>query len=505
MSNLWLEVDIDGLRQTLERKGKSFAIFELVQNAWDESATKVSVTLTKPVNGLSTLKCVDDSPNGYRDLKNAHTMFAKSYKKSDPTKRGRFNVGEKLVLALCDEAQIKSTTGTVVFKRDRTRETVAEATKRGSEFTGKLQLSDAEFEEITSRVRQLIPPITTVYNRQTIPSREPVKTFNATLPTEVADDGGTMKIRQRETQVRLYETLPGETPTLYERGIPVVELQTKWHVDVQQKIPLNIERDNVNPSYQKAICVAVVNEMHEAIQEEDATAPWVRSALANPSISDAAVNTVVKARFGDRVASFDPNDPGANRNATADDVTVVTGGSMSKDEWAQVKRAGAIVPTTKLGYATNLALKLDKIVPPDEYDSDVQKFVRLIETVSPLLLSHSVTVKVVNDKDDKIYGCSQWKKGSYLFTVNIAHQDCSNWEMNFELLLHEAAHHAVQRNDHLFTGFYEAVTMLAAKLGQIALVRPELFAGIPITMPVPAPLVPSKPEEAVEEEEEEAA
>jgi hypothetical protein len=428
MSKPWLEVDIDGLRQTLERKGKSFAIFELVQNAWDENATKVSVTLTKPVNGLSTLRCVDNSPNGYRDLRDAHTMFAKSYKKQDPTKRGRFNVGEKLVLALCDEARIKSTTGTVVFNSDRTRETLADATKNGSEFTGQLQLNDSEFEEITSRVRQLIPPITTVYNRQTIPSREPVKAFKATLPTEVADDGGTMKIRQRETEVRLYETLPDETPTLYERGIPVVELENKWHVDVQQKIPLNIERDNVNPSYHKAICVAVVNEMHRAIQEEDANAPWVRSALANPSINDAAVRTVVKARFGDRVASFDPNDPGANRNATADDVTVVPGGSMSRAEWSNVKRAGAIVPTTQLGYSTDLEVDETKEVPPEKYDTDVQKFVRLIETVSPLLLSHSVEVKVIDDREEKIYGCSHWKKDSYLFTVNIAHQDCSNWK-----------------------------------------------------------------------------
>jgi hypothetical protein len=72
--------------------------------------------------------------------------------------------------------------------------------------------------------------------------------------------------------------------------------------------------------------------------------------------------------------------------------------------------------------------------------------------------------------------------------------------MNFELLLHEAAHHAVQRNDHLITDFYEAVTELAAKLGMIALARPELFHGIPIAMPTPA-----KSEEDVEEDEQAVA
>ena len=42
----WFEVDKLGLAQILERKGKEFALFELVQNAWDEpGVTKVSVAL----------------------------------------------------------------------------------------------------------------------------------------------------------------------------------------------------------------------------------------------------------------------------------------------------------------------------------------------------------------------------------------------------------------------------------------------------------------------------
>jgi hypothetical protein len=59
----WLEVDIIGLRRTLERKGKAWAIFELVQNSWDTDATQVEVTLTKPnKNGMSTLTCRDIKP-----------------------------------------------------------------------------------------------------------------------------------------------------------------------------------------------------------------------------------------------------------------------------------------------------------------------------------------------------------------------------------------------------------------------------------------------------------
>ena len=113
----WLIVDKDGLRKTLERKGKAFAIYELLQNAFDEASTEVSVTLTEPKNGKSTLICVDDAPLGYTDLSCTHTMFAESKKKTDHKKRGRFNVGEKYVLALCDKATITSTTGRVIFNQ----------------------------------------------------------------------------------------------------------------------------------------------------------------------------------------------------------------------------------------------------------------------------------------------------------------------------------------------------------------------------------------------------
>jgi hypothetical protein len=72
----WLEIDVLGLRRTLERKGKAWAIFELLQNSWDNNATRVNVTITKPnKNGMSPLTCRDNAPEGYRDLSEAHTLF----------------------------------------------------------------------------------------------------------------------------------------------------------------------------------------------------------------------------------------------------------------------------------------------------------------------------------------------------------------------------------------------------------------------------------------------
>lgn len=47
----WFEVDAKGLAALLERRGKGWAIAELVQNAWDaDGVTKVDVQLT-PIGG----------------------------------------------------------------------------------------------------------------------------------------------------------------------------------------------------------------------------------------------------------------------------------------------------------------------------------------------------------------------------------------------------------------------------------------------------------------------
>jgi hypothetical protein len=57
----------------------------------------------------------DDAPEGFKDLSHAFTLFADSAKKSNPEQRGRFNFGEKLVLAISDEVTIRTTKGGIRF------------------------------------------------------------------------------------------------------------------------------------------------------------------------------------------------------------------------------------------------------------------------------------------------------------------------------------------------------------------------------------------------------
>jgi len=112
MKNQWFDVDREGLRRLLEQHGKGRLVAELLQNALDETVTAVAVKLALlPGRPLAELSVEDDAPEGFLNLGHAYTLFAESYKKARPDKRGRFNLGEKLLLAACLEAHIVTTTG----------------------------------------------------------------------------------------------------------------------------------------------------------------------------------------------------------------------------------------------------------------------------------------------------------------------------------------------------------------------------------------------------------
>src|SRR5205809_7351026 len=130
----WFTVDKAGLAKLLERR--AFAIFELLQNAWDaDDVTMVNVRL-EPIPNASQARLIvtDNSPNGFADLNHAYTLFAESCRKANPEKRGRINLGEKLALALCVRARITSTKGRIEFSSEGRTFSASGKSTSGTEF-----------------------------------------------------------------------------------------------------------------------------------------------------------------------------------------------------------------------------------------------------------------------------------------------------------------------------------------------------------------------------------
>ena len=186
------------------------------------------------------------------------------------------------------------------------------------------------------------------YNGRQLQCRKPLQVFEATLPTQVADEEGIMRPTARTTVVRLYEPRDGERPCLYELGIPVVETEIRWHVSVGQKVPLNRDRDNVTPAYLRKLCTAVAEAMRESLDKDDA-GTWGNIVLADRDASPEVVGKLMDERFGKVRASYDLSDPEANiAGQVKHGGTIVHGGMLSREQWENVKEKGAIEPAGKM-------------------------------------------------------------------------------------------------------------------------------------------------------------
>jgi hypothetical protein len=464
----WFSVDTAGLAKLQARRGKQFIIFELVQNAWDQNVTRVEITLTKqPGARDALLRVEDDDPEGFSNLTHSFTLFANSDKKSNVQQRGRFNLGEKLVIAMCRKAEILTTTGGVKF--DETgRHTLHRKRERGSVFEGQIKLTNDELEECRDAVIKLIPPdgIITTFNGAPLPARQPLTIFTAPLLTEISDEEGNLKRTTRRTDVHVFELREGEVGWLYELGIPVVETGDDYHCDVQQKVPLNFDRDNVTPSYLKTLRVQMLNALHDRLDPDKANASWVRDALNDPNVSDEAVHSAVKHRFGAKAVIYDPSDPEANHIAASEGYTVVTGGQMSKPEWKNVRRVGALKPAGQVTpspkpFSDDPNAKPLKIIPPDDWSCSERRWVACAKKLAIAMIGVEIEVKIADDCGWSFDGAY----GNRVLTVNKAHFGAEFFsemsEEGISFLIHEFGHH--YEGNHLDATYHKALSSLGAR------------------------------------------
>ena len=480
----WFDVDRKGLAEIVERRGgKAWLINELISNAWDEQGvTTVSVQLIpEPGKPQCTIVVEDDAPDGFADLRHAWTLFAPSKKRTNAEQRGRFNLGEKLVLALCAEASIETTTGGVMFDH-RGRTAMRTKRERGSVFTGLVRMTRDELEQVRKDLQMLLPPtnIATTIDGERIADRTPLATFTEVLWTEIADPEspeGTLCRRVRSCDVRVFRPRDGERAHLFEMGIPVVELQgDPLHVDVRQKVPLNLERDNVTPSYLRDIRTAVLNNARQFLTAEHKAAPWVTNAMESHMARREAIADVLDARFGTKRVSADVNDHEANQRAVAAGFTVVHGGSLSGDAWQRVREgelitsAGKLFPTPKPFVEGAPALNT---VDPATCDEYTRRMIGLYHQLGRLAFGRPISIVVADDAGWGYAAC--WEQGGYRLVINLAKLEPGHVQDEGKIValaMHEFAH---DKGGHLDDSYHEELCRLGglfvveARQGRVSL------------------------------------
>ena len=480
----WLSVDLDGMEQVLRRRGDfAWLLYELLQNAYDTAATKVDVTVdVVPGRPLVRISVVDDDPDGFRDLTHAYTLYAPSEKKANPTSRGRYNMGEKLVLAFCEAAEVQSTTGTVVFRPDGTRGRGKKLRDVGTEFFGILRLTRDEVDIMLEGTKLLLPPIPTTINGKLLDVRQPDHVFTHTLPTEIADADVNLRRSARQTAVRVYKTREGEVGRLYEMGIPVVETSDPWTVEIMQKVPLNMDRDNVTPAYLRELRVAVVNETYEDLAPAHAAATAVKEALGDKRIAVVAINKILTLAHGEKRATVDPRDPESVSTAVSHGHAVLRGGEYTAEQWENIRRAGTAPATSTLfptpkPYSDNPNATPARFVPEDEWTPAMRGMAEYAADCGWKLLRRAIRVHFEKGRMTSSWAAN-YSPGELIFNYDRLgkqwFEDGLREGVN-DLLIHEYGHQ--YGSDHLSHTYHEAVTMLGAKLADIALDDPGFFKG----------------------------
>ena len=352
--------------------------------------------------------------------------------------------------------------------------------EHGSSFTAEIRMTRDELKAVEVAVQKLIPPTTvdTIFNGSPLAKRTCVARFKAHLQSEVADEEGYLKRTVRETLIEVYEPFEGEAASIYEMGIPVVETGDKWHYNVMQKVPLNTDRDNVTPGWLQFLRMHVLNQMHYKISKEEATQKWVRDASADADVTPVALETVMTHRFGKKRVIYDPTDLEGNKRAASEGYTVVTGGSLSREEWYNVKRDNTMLPAGKVTPSSQLLATspdgVDDTVPEEKWTVAMAQIADYARGLGGRLLDGAVSVKIVNRFREHH---AAWY-GNRVLTFNLARLGHAWFNEGIRqevdrLLIHEFGHHASA--DHLSKEYHDALCKLGAKLTEIALTEPAFF------------------------------
>jgi hypothetical protein len=470
----WFEVDAKGMKTLYAGKDKTFILRELIQNAWDEDGvTQVDITINRAPNcksGTYYISVEDNSPIGFRDIRDAYTLFRDCYKREDPSKRGRFNLGEKQVFSICEKVQLTTAGKSITFDK------AGRKNKKSDRAIGScvelwLELLPSEAADMKAFVESLMPPkgITTTYNGNAIYpeiDEEFGHTTTVTLPTEYMKDG-VMHRSQRKCEIRTYKLMGGVQSYLYEMGIPVCPIDCHFSIDVQQRVPLNLDRDNVPEAYLRDVFAEALNLVHGTdISEANASAKWVRIATSDERCRPDAIETVMKARYTEKHAVANPFDPVANDRAIAEGYRVISGSEMSAEEWDRIKEHKLVLSTSQM-FPTTCSGNYETVMPTD----NMLKFVALARKVYELIgyeqhgkLSIEL-VKMAGSNPVATFAPDSNTMTVYVNRLprNFFTYDGSACEMKkwLELIIHELAH---KKGHHTEEAYHQELCRIAAEL-----------------------------------------
>ncbi len=332
-------VDTAGLKELLGEQPLWRHSVELATNVFDEfngysersKPTLCKVTVSRDAKGRSTWIEVSDDGAGFERIEDVFTFFGTTNKRSTATVSGRFNSGEKQLLALATEWSVDTAGKLIKFDGSKRSNRKSEST--GTTIKARIVCTRDQETEIIEGFKSLIAPkgLNYTVNREQVTRPSYDYYANVQLPTVVLNEGS-MTRTARRTGVEVYKS---DNPKLYELGIPVCEIGKgfKYSLNILQKVPVSMNRDNVPASFLDTAIGRVLENLtldgKVLLTEADEGAEFTKGAFTKIKDAD-ALSVLTKQLFGDMVVRWSSS-PEANLLAERQGFTILPRNTFSKE------------------------------------------------------------------------------------------------------------------------------------------------------------------------------
>ena len=310
----WLAISTEGFAAMNAARPAEHLIKELLQNALDAIADGQSGQINLRYGatpGGFEIDCRDNG-TGISNLADLRVVYL-THKTDSHLKRGRFGRGFKEALCIADQALVVSGGQQLEFLSSHgeriTRQSPAADNGPGTRVWMRMPWTAETHQRLDSYFSQFLVPegVVLEVNGVCITQRPVVHRVESNITTELYDPvSQSWKKPSRRTQIHLVPTRDDEVPTIYEMGIPVaaVEWSVPYHCDVQQRVPMNPNRDAVASGYGVKLHVACLPTLLELIDATSIKDDWVGTAGRR---CDSAVQKQIIARaFRENIARSVP-------------------------------------------------------------------------------------------------------------------------------------------------------------------------------------------------------
>ena len=309
----WLSISTEGFAAMNAARPAEHLIKELVQNALDSfvdgQAGRIELRYGVEPEGF-VVECRDNG-SGISNLCDLRVVYL-THKTDSHLKRGRFGRGFKEALCIAEQARVVSGGQQLQFLLEHgqrvTRQEPAEQCD-GTTVWMHMPWPAETREHLDAYFAQFLVPqgIELVVNGERIQPRPVAYQVQTSITTELYDPiSQSWKKPSRATCIHLVRTQLDETPTIYEMGIPVaaVDWTMPYHCDVQQRVPMNPNRDAVATGYPLKLHVACLPTLLEQMDGTAVKDEWVGHAGRR---CESEVQKLIIARaFGENIARSVP-------------------------------------------------------------------------------------------------------------------------------------------------------------------------------------------------------